>query len=67
MSEVKLGKSSEGRIYESKFREFGRLFKLPEYGKKIWQIFQITYVRSEKLADFKTYRTATRDLAEFVI
>jgi hypothetical protein len=67
MSEVKLGKTSEGRIYQSKLREFGRLYKLPKCGQKIWQIFQMTYVRSERAADVRIYQSATGNLAEFVI
>ena len=61
MSEVKLRKSSEGRIYQTELREFGRLYKLLMCGQKIWEIFQLTYVRSERAADVRTYQSATRE------
>lgn len=49
MSEVKLGKSSEGRSYQSKLREFGRLYKLPKPGQK-------------KFADFPAYLRTIREV-----
>jgi hypothetical protein len=57
----KIRESLEGRIYQSKLREFGRLYKSPKCGQKIWHIFQLTYVRSEKSADVRTYQSATRE------